>query len=1178
MSEALALEWVVNVQGRFTRSVSLVRDAGRPDTLSGYILTPTGRDVLHRLADALRGESPTRAWSLTGPYGSGKSAFALFVAQLLGGEEPARKQARDLLEREDAELCERFFGANGPLRKRVGRLFPVLVTGSRQSLEKVLAASLASTLRTVGRGRPPQIVERLEAIAAGAAGANSSSAVVGLYEEANEYLRRFERDAEGILLIVDELGKFLEYGASNPAQSDVFLLQELAEAAARSARPFLFLAILHQALDRYADHLSASRRSEWAKVQGRFEDVAFEERSEQVLRLLAHAVRHEGDENALKEVRRQALSGAAEAVALGVRVGTLGEQELREYLTACFPLHPLTALAVGPLFRQFAQNERSLFAFLASTEPLGFQEFLRQHLLDATNSETYRLDRLYDYMVASVGSSLFAHHRGKAWAEVQSALERLRDGTDLEVRLAKTVGLLQVLGPGTAVPASQAVLRFALKGHGVSAQKVDAALESLVRRSLLIFRRHLGAYVLWEGSDVDIETRLGEARRTVDRARNVVSLLSQEFPAEALVARRHYFMTGTLRYFDARYAEQAGLEAELSRNLGDADGRVVLCLPLNADEREAMRFVLRSTQAEIPVVAALPDAIVDLQELSHDLGCLRWTLNNTPELETDRAASREVQARLVQTEQSLRKHLDQLFDPGKQAGSRCLWFYRGREVALSSARELNDFLSRVCDEVYSATPIWRNELINRRVLSSAAAAARRNLIEAMLERPEQEFLGITGTPPERSMYETLLASSGLHRKKAGIWGFHRPEEKAAAPILALWEEIDRFLTQTEETRLPVSQFFEKLRQPPFGLKGGVLPVVLAVTLLHHQAQVALYEEGSFVPRPTAAVFERIFRSPGRFELQRMKVAGARSEVFRRYAAMLDRVIAGQGKGQANLLDVVRPLVRLVKELPDYVSKTHQVSEVARAVLRSIREARQPDRLLFTDLPAACGVSAFAAKGRVAEGQLDSFFRVLHDAFAELQRAYPQLLADIERLVLKAFDRSGPLAEVRGELEHEARLVLNLAVDARLKSFLLRIADNTCEDRTWLETLATLLTGKPPTAWDDQDRARFEVQLASSVRTFRHFRVLAHEMEQGGTALLDGDPQMVRVSVTVPDGPELERVVQVPPQFRLQVQRATTRVRRVLEAENLLDKREVSLAILAQVARQLLAEEDGTTAK
>jgi hypothetical protein len=149
----------------------------------------------------------------------------------------------------------------------------------------------------------------------------------------------------------------------------------MAEAATRSERPFLFLTILHQALDRYADHLSPSRRAEWAKVQGRFEDVAFEERGEQVLRLLAHAIRHEGDETDLRPLRRQAKAMAREATGLGVRAGTMAAGELQECLAACYPLHPLTALVLGPLFRQLAQNERSLFAFLASSEPFGFQEF-----------------------------------------------------------------------------------------------------------------------------------------------------------------------------------------------------------------------------------------------------------------------------------------------------------------------------------------------------------------------------------------------------------------------------------------------------------------------------------------------------------------------------------------------------------------------------------------------------------------------------------------------------------------------------------------------------------------------------------------------------------------------------------------------------------------------------------
>ena len=77
MSNSPTLDTLAVVSPRFARSVSLVRDVHRTDALDGYILTPVGRDVLRRLTDALQGDSPTRAWSLTGPYGSGKSALTM---------------------------------------------------------------------------------------------------------------------------------------------------------------------------------------------------------------------------------------------------------------------------------------------------------------------------------------------------------------------------------------------------------------------------------------------------------------------------------------------------------------------------------------------------------------------------------------------------------------------------------------------------------------------------------------------------------------------------------------------------------------------------------------------------------------------------------------------------------------------------------------------------------------------------------------------------------------------------------------------------------------------------------------------------------------------------------------------------------------------------------------------
>ena len=486
----------------------------------------------------------------------------------------------------------------------------------------------------------------------------------------------------------------------------------------------------------------------------------------------------------------------------------------------------------------------------------------------------------------------------------------------------------------------------------------------------------------------------------------------------------------------------------------------------------------------------------------------------------------------------------------------------------STAREINDLLSRICDDVYPATPVWRNELINRRSLSSAAAAARRNLIQAMIEQASQENLGIHGFPPERSMYETLLRRSRLHREKSGEWGFYAPDAKSDPAVVEIWRTIDRFLADTEPRRLSVEKLFAVLRQPPFGLKDGILPVLAAAMLLHFDTEVALYEDGSFVPRLTDSVFERMFKRPERFEVQRFRIAGPRYEVFRKYAALLKRATDSEAP---DLLSLVKPLVRLVRELPEYVAKTREVSPIAQSVLKSIRNARQPDRLLFVDIPSACGFTPFEAEGKLADEEVNRFFDVFRAALAELQRTYPQLLETLKKLVVEASTKRLGIPDSLRAINHDARLVLNLSLDTKLKSFLLRAVDDECDGSAWLESIATLLTNRPPTAWDDRDLARFELELAAVSRSFQHFKVLAFEMERSGVSLLDGNTgyaasernhayhRRVRACCTgsgrVPPagGPRREAFL------------------RVLARERLLDRKDVSVALLGQLVRELLQE-------
>jgi hypothetical protein len=93
----------------------------------------------------------------------------------------------------------------------------------------------------------------------------------------------------------------------------------------------------------------------------------------------------------------------------------------------------------------------------------------------------------------------------------------------------------------------------------------------------------------------------------------------------------------------------------------------------------------------------------------------------------------------------LQTNVHRLLDPREDpVGSRCLWFYQGVLWPVSQPVEVSHLLSYVFDKLFSDTPHIRNELIVRRSLSSAAAAARRNLVEAMLTRAGQPSLGIEG--------------------------------------------------------------------------------------------------------------------------------------------------------------------------------------------------------------------------------------------------------------------------------------------------------------------------------------------------------------------------------------------------------------------------------------------------
>lgn len=1167
------------VTGRFRRSVHLERDFYAENSLDGYVVTVTARETLRRLISALENGAETKAWSLTGPYGSGKSAFALFAAKLLGDpRSPATQSALNLLEHGDAFLWDRFVDVSAS-KQKVRGFCPVLISGERAPITTALLRGLVAGLTQFdSKGSEflsliSEVKERLDAAANGKP--LPASEITILFETAT--LQIGEAGGAGLILVVDELGKFLEYAAQHPSQGDVFVLQSLAEFASRSAKtPLFLLTILHQAFEHYAQRMGESQREEWAKIQGRFEDVAFMEPAEQVLRLIGNAI--ERDVIAPQVLDRSIL---ADSVDLELKPRQLSTSDFLQIIENCLPLHPTVALMVGSLFRRFAQNERSLFALLNSAEPHGLQDFLVNHLYDGKRLALFSIPDLYDYINTALGNRLYSASDGKKWAGIESAISRLPNPSPMTVKLIKTIGLLGVVGEVSAnLKCSKPLLKYALDdGTNTFAQEFEHALSELVKRSIAIYRRYNDAYALWEGSDIDIESRLAEATAQFDLNQGLASTISSLLPPRPLIPRRHLHLTGTLRYFLVRYTDVGRFETDLGKPIDDADGLILYTLP--ASESEAASLAKKAAKASVAdredVIVAIPRSIGLLQEAVVELARLRWVKDKTPELDGDATARRELAARTTEAERAVSDQLTSLFGSNiaAQDGGKCIWYYGGNAIPIATRRDLNALLSKICDSVYHKAPNIRNELINQRRLSHSAARARRMLIKAMLERADQANLGINGYPPEMSVYLSLLSDTGIHRKESGEWGFHPPNSDNDSRISYTWLAIESFLDECELERQGISKLYDRLEKPPIGLRNGPIPILLCAALLHYESEIALYEDGSFVTDISSAVFERLMKSPDKFELKRFRMSGIRSEVFSQFLGLLSQTPTLTGP--PNLLAVVKPLVRFVAKLPRYTMLTQELTREAIELRKTISDAREPDTLLFVQLPQALGFHAFGPYEEMDPTIVGRFFNTLRRVLSELNRAYDDLLTSLAQLIASAFSLKGSTETIQVELNRRAEPLLELTIETKLKGFLIRVCDGELEFKNWLEAIGTYIVQKPPASWNDSDKTQFEMNLSEIARKFHHFEAVSFERHKQSDEFAERSGEVMRVGITTLTAKEQERVISLPPTAEEQAKYIEREIEGVFDAHDADGNAELRLAVLARISQKLMEQiEDRTT--
>lgn len=278
------------------------------------------------------------------------------------------------------------------------------------------------------------------------------------------------------------------------------------------------------------------------------------------------------------------------------------KEALKEALNNCWPINPVVVTLISQISRKrFGQNQRSIFSFLSSGELKAFRDFIQS--TEYKDENLYMPEDLFDYMKMNLESSILSSSDSKIWNIATDILSRCqaRGASREHLRVLKTIALIDLFNGASGLIASKDLLQTLYPSI-----KMSKILEDLTTWSVIILKKHLNSYSIYEGSDFDIEHALDEAYSAIPalEIQKLVDIAS----FKPIIAKRHYHKYGCMRWLDIILAPvnkyKDFLETEHARS--KSVGFFSIFLPLSADEKVTAEKIIKTNQNfKFPVFLAI---------------------------------------------------------------------------------------------------------------------------------------------------------------------------------------------------------------------------------------------------------------------------------------------------------------------------------------------------------------------------------------------------------------------------------------------------------------------------------------------------------------------------------------------------------------------------------------------
>lgn len=891
---------LINIDRRFQNSINLQLDIENDTKVNSYIPTRSSLNILGNFLNHII-DDREKANILIGPYGKGKSHLLLVLLAIISETDLSKTEKLiKKIKEVDREVAEAAIN----VQKRKRPFLPVIISGTEGDLNQAFLMGLVEALKRNNLDDVAPDSYYSEAIKTIDKWNNE---YVDTYEQLGKKLEKYGKTIDelrkelalmdrqalslftkiypkltagsefrplvqiealklykeivhtlweqkgygGIYIIFDEFSKYVEGHEKETFARDMKILQDMCEVAGNSKEQQIHITfVAHKSIKEYGNDLPKEMINAFTGVEGRLKEERFIVSAQNNYELIRHVV-GKANKNYRKIIDDNKVN--SEIIEKSYKIpcfeSLFKEKDFREIVAyGCFPLFPLTAYALLNISEKVAQNERSIFTFLANDEKGSLVRLIEE------NDKMFSVDVIYDYFeyLFRENKTLTTVHN--EWLKADYALSKAE--SDNEEKIIKAIAILQMIRKPEEVPIKKDNIRLAA---GMGKEDFNTAITILQERQIIIYRSKQGIFAFKNNVGLNIEKEISQVVEKQPQKINLAEKIEEMSELEFVLPKQYNHEYTMTRYFKYVYMTPEQFlkvkKAEYLFDIHRADG-LVICIIRTEELDESTLEKHMLTISDKRLILVYPKYELTQEANVRKLMAVRALLNDASFLEENQVLKQELKLYEEDLLFEINAELEQIYMPENKK-SRCI-YCDDVNAEFKTEIEFNRFLSDICADYYEHSPKINNELINRQNLSAQIKKARNQIVDTILEEGDYSKFD-KGTSPEATIFRATMIHTGI--AKSSAYDIDRQDD-GCREIL---NEIGKFIKKSAGKKVSFSNLYKVLMGKGYGARKGIIPIFFAEEMSKLQDTPVIYLQDKEV-EISSDIFNNINDTPENYYL------------------------------------------------------------------------------------------------------------------------------------------------------------------------------------------------------------------------------------------------------------------------------------------------------------------------